>query len=80
MINTIFFYILERGENADENLKQWLENRAIVAAIYNCWLPQLSKDMKHVFKTFLKAEWPNVFSSENNLLDSGTSFNNLGKS
>ncbi|XP_018424228.1 PREDICTED: dynein beta chain, flagellar outer arm-like [Nanorana parkeri] len=67
----------EQEENADEDWKQWLEDQAIVRAIYNCWLPQLSKDREHAFKTFLKAEWPNVFSSVNGLYDSGTDLNNL---
>ncbi|XP_077152557.1 uncharacterized protein LOC143816267 [Ranitomeya variabilis] len=42
--------------------KQTLEERAVVSAIQNCWLTQLSSTEASVLKSFVEAEWPNTLS------------------
>ncbi|KAM9320087.1 uncharacterized protein PAF06_004553 [Gastrophryne carolinensis] len=50
----------EQVENADEDWQQKLEDKAIVTAIYDCWLLQFSNARAQAFKTLLEAEWPHA--------------------
>ncbi|XP_075192459.1 uncharacterized protein LOC142291659 [Anomaloglossus baeobatrachus] len=49
-------------ENVQENCQQTLEDSAMVTAIQNCWLRQLSSNEANVLKSFIEAEWPNTFN------------------
>ncbi|XP_053561397.1 uncharacterized protein LOC128652486 [Bombina bombina] len=49
-----------------QNWQLVLEDRAIIAAVHLCWLPQLSAEKAQVFQAILAAEWPNTLISTNN--------------
>ncbi|XP_075707241.1 uncharacterized protein LOC142741794 [Rhinoderma darwinii] len=48
-----------------ENWKQSLEDRAVVIAIQNCWLTQLSNDKANALRSFVNVEWPNILNFVN---------------
>ncbi|XP_069829066.1 uncharacterized protein [Dendropsophus ebraccatus] len=49
-------------DNMQENWKQTLEDRAMVIAIQNCWLSQLSSHGASALRSFICAEWPNALN------------------
>uniref|UniRef100_A0A8C5WK28 Dynein heavy chain n=1 Tax=Leptobrachium leishanense TaxID=445787 RepID=A0A8C5WK28_9ANUR len=56
-----------------EDHQQSLEDRAVVIAINNSWIPQLSADQSAALKTLVSAEWPSVFSLNSTIDVRGTS-------
>ncbi|XP_040278224.1 dynein beta chain, flagellar outer arm-like [Bufo bufo] len=52
-------------ESMQENVKQTLEDRAVVAAIQNCWLSKLSNNEASALRSFMSAEWPSILNSLN---------------
>ncbi|KAG8587471.1 hypothetical protein GDO81_005673 [Engystomops pustulosus] len=56
-------------ESIQDNWKQILEDRAIVIAIQNCWLTQLSNNEASAFRSFISAEWPKTLEFLNGSCD-----------
>ncbi|XP_075053831.1 uncharacterized protein LOC142139871 [Mixophyes fleayi] len=61
----------------DDNWQRSLEDRAVVTAIQNCWLTQLSEDRAHLLSSFVAAEWPYAVMSLNTSHGSDMVTNNL---
>ncbi|XP_056412427.1 uncharacterized protein LOC130355786 isoform X2 [Hyla sarda] len=52
----------KKMESMQENWKQTLEDRAMVIAIQNCWITQLSSNGASALRSFISAEWPNTLN------------------